>query len=161
MIEEKKNSANNGNEEDDDYVHFEEMDRESPIPEKTRPEVTDPDEEPVLSTVFAVEQLKRGAETAASFFSWGLEAFKSKVEEIGENDQVKQMVDSAKYHTRTLSSNASDLWESTRNQRTEIASSAAAHLERIKTESARAFDTVSVSLSNVASGTQDQRDNRE
>jgi gas vesicle protein len=149
---------------EEEYLKFDDdMDRNSAIHvEKRRVsrdfEFEDEEEEPVLSNVFAVEQLKRGAATAMNFFTWGFESAKEQATVLSESEQVKKIVDTTKQQKEVLSNNAAQFWENTRPQREEISKSASSlsekvqpQLERIRTESIRAFESISSTVNGASS----------
>jgi hypothetical protein len=154
---------------EDDFVRLdeEEMTREGEAePDPVPKEEGDEDEEPPLfSNVFAIEQLKSGAAQAASFFSWGLTAVKTKATELTESEKVKQLLDSTKPQREAISTNAASLWESTRPQREDIARTAASlseqvqpTLSKLKTDTAKAIESISTGIfDEQQEGGQDQR----
>ena len=142
---------------EEEFVQLEEMDREDDTPFEPQEPTRDDDAEEVLSQVFAVDQLKRGAEAAASYFNWGFAAVKEKAQQVSESEQVKQVLETTKPQREAISSNVSQLWEKTRPTREEISRSASnlsqqvePTLQKIKTESLKAFDSFSNSAGNAA-----------
>src|SRR5687768_1917398 len=102
------------------------------------------DEPPLLSSVFAVDQIKKGALTAASLFTWGLETVKEKASTLAESEQVQKFLDTTKPQREAISSGATTFWESTRPQREELARTASTltdkvqpHVDKLKHESAK------------------------
>jgi len=160
MIQEKGSPSSSS---EDDFVRLDdEMDREEPTGNELAETHDEEDEEPLLSHVFAVNQLKQGAMTAASFFSWGYDAMKVRAAALSENEQVKQMLETTKAQTGAMSENASQLWESTKPKREEIARTAASislkvqpHIQKMKEESARAMESISASLSEAVGSDKD------
>jgi hypothetical protein len=145
---------------EDEYVRLDEdMEREGQDELEVTPKeegFEEEEEPPLLSSVFAIDQLKQGAQTAASFFSWGFGTVKEKANALSETEQVKNLLDSTKVQREAISVNASQFWESTRPQRDEIARTAASisesvqpALEKIKVESVKAFETISSTVSDA------------
>jgi len=148
---------------EDDFVRLDEdMERDlaNDAGDVRNPDANEEDDEPPnLSTVFAVDQLKQGALTAAALFSWGFDAVKEKAAALKETEQVQKMLDSTKTQREAISNNASQLWDSTRPQREEIVKTAASlnekvqpHLDLIKKESVRAFENISSTVSEAVGG---------
>jgi len=159
MIQEQPASSSN----EEDYVRLDDdMERDADLEdeENTKADATEDDDEPPLfSTVFAVDQLRNGALTAASLFSWGIETVKGKAVQLSETEQIQKLLDSTKAQRETLTSNASNLWESTRAQREEITRTATTigeqvqpHLEKLKQESSKALESLSSVVSEATLG---------
>lgn len=148
MIQEKPHSSS-----EDDFVRLDaEMEREGEVDDSgPKADESEEDQEPpVLSSVFAIDQLRQGAMTAASFFSWGFDAVKTQAVALTETEQMSKVVQGAKVQKDVLASNASQLWESTRPQRDEVAKTAASlgeavqpAISKLKEESAKAIQVIS------------------
>lgn len=155
MIQEKHNTS--GTSADDDFVRLgEDMEREPELNEEGEPkedQTEDDQEPPLLSTVFAVDQLKNGAMSAASFFSWGFNSVKTQATALTETEQFKKFVDGAKAQSETISSGAAQFWENTKPQREEISRAATSlgeqmqpALDTVKSETGKALTAISSAL---------------
>lgn len=149
---------------DSGFIKFEDMDRQENVVE---PLDRDEREPPVLSQVFAVDQLKRGAENAANLFSWGLSQVKETANQVSESEQVQQVLESTRPQRESINANLSQLWESTKPQREEMAKAASnlsqqvqPTLDKLKMEGMKAFDSFSNSTgaSNYPQRSDDSRE---
>lgn len=160
-----KESTSTRSSQEEDYVRLDEdMERNMPVDPLNEPREDaeeDDEEPPLISSVFAVDQLKQGAATAAAFFFWGLDAMKEKATALKDSESVQKMLETTKPQREAVSASASNLWEGTRPQREELSKTASSlgeklqpQLEKIKVESTRALETLTSTVSDLVTGSE-------